>query len=134
MKKIKKAGCIVLNKKGKKVALVYRDFYKDYSFPKGHIEGKESLIECAIRETAEETKRDVRLLQDTPIYIEKYNTKEEAIEVYYYLAEDTGPSMNTSLDTHPTVWVKIEDVYNKLTYKSSKELWENINDKIMKYI
>ena len=44
-----KAGIILINKN--KIALIYRDNYNDYSFPKGHLEDNESLIECAIRET-----------------------------------------------------------------------------------
>ena len=56
---ILKAGTILV--KNDKIALVYRDYYDDYSFPKGHVEKGESFIECAIRETNEETKREVLL-------------------------------------------------------------------------
>ena len=54
----KKAGCIVLDVNNKTIALVYREKQNDYSFSKGHREGNETLIECAIRETAEETKEN----------------------------------------------------------------------------
>ena len=53
--KVEKAGCILINKENNKIGLIYRQKQKDYSFPKGHRESEESLIECAIRETAEET-------------------------------------------------------------------------------
>ena len=43
MKKVKKAGCILLDLKNKKVALVYRENLKDFSFPKGHLEENESI-------------------------------------------------------------------------------------------
>ena len=36
-----KAGVILINKD--KVCLIYRDYYNDYSFPKGHLENNESL-------------------------------------------------------------------------------------------
>ena len=55
--KVEKAGCILINKENNKIGLIYRQKQKDYSFPKGHRESEESLIECAIRETAEETKK-----------------------------------------------------------------------------
>lgn len=43
--KVKKAGCILINKKTKEIGLVYRIKHKDYSFPKGHLEKNETLKE-----------------------------------------------------------------------------------------
>ena len=67
---IQKAGCILINKELKKVGLIYRKEYNDYTFPKGHLEKNETLTECAIRETAEETKRVANIIKENPIYIE----------------------------------------------------------------
>lgn len=53
--KVEKAGTILINLKTKKIGLIYRKKQKDYSFPKGHKEINETLMECAIRETNEET-------------------------------------------------------------------------------
>ena len=132
---IKKAGCIVLDINNKSIALVYREKQNDYSFPKGHLEENESLEECAIRETAEETKRDVILLEKNPIYIEHYETPSgENVEMYYYLAKDNGPSNNTSTDTHPTIWIPFNEVYDKLTYPSLKTTWINDKDKVESYL
>lgn len=134
MSKTKKAGCILLDLEKKKIALVYREEQNDYSFPKGHLEDGETLIECAIRETAEETKRDCILLSEEPIFCEEYITpKGEEVIVYYYISKDIGHSDNNSLETHPTIWVNIDEVYDKLTYLDSKEEWLNIKDKVQKY-
>lgn len=131
----KKAGCIVLDVNNKTIALVYREKQNDYSFPKGHLEENESLEECAIRETAEETKRDVVLLEKDPIYIEYYETSSgENVEMYYYLAKDIGPSNNTSTDTHPTLLMPFNEVYDKLTYPSLKTTWNNVKDKVESYL
>lgn len=70
--KVEKAGCILINKENNKIGLIYRQKQKDYSFPKGHRESEESLIECAIRETAEETKRDCILYSNEPVAQEHY--------------------------------------------------------------
>ena len=127
MKKTQKGGCILINVKDKTIGLVYREQYDDYSFPKGHLEEGETLKECAIRETNEETKRACELLKDDYIYIEEYRTpRGEEVEMYYFLAKDIGPSDNTSTDTHPTVWIPFDEVYDKLTYPSLKEVWNNV--------
>ncbi len=127
-----KAGCILIDKNKKKVALVYRNYYNDYSFPKGHFENGESILECAIRETEEETKRVPLIIKKEPVYVEKYKTPsgEECI-CYMYLAVDNGESNNKSLDTHPVEWVDIDEVYNKLSYNSLKEMWVVVKDKFL---
>ncbi len=43
--------------------LLIRDFYKNWGFPKGHLEGDESPAQAALRETAEETGLDHLILQ-----------------------------------------------------------------------
>ena len=57
---VKKAGCILINMKEKKIALVLRK--GDYSFPKGHLEEMETIKDCAKRETIEETGHEVEIL------------------------------------------------------------------------
>lgn len=134
MGKVKKAGCILLNLENKSIAIVHREKQKDYSFPKGHLESGESLIECAIRETAEETKFDCELLEETPVYIETYITPNgEDVEMYYYISKYTGLSNNDSEDKHQTLWVPYEKVYEILTYDSLKNVWENVKDKVKDY-
>ncbi len=130
---ILKAGTILINKN--KIGLIYRNNYKDYSFPKGHLESGESLKECAIRETNEETKREVKLLIDEEIYIEDYlDSKGNKCRCHYYLGMDAGKSNNDSLDTHDLVWVDFDKVEETLTYASLKRLWNNIKEKVSVYI
>ncbi len=132
--KTQKAGCILINKETKKIGLIYREEYKDYSFPKGHIEEGETLLECALRETAEETKRDSIPYSEEPIIMNYQNAREGEIEVYYYLVLDNGKSDNTSLDTHDLVWVPYEKVEEKLSYDNLKELWNEAKDSILEII
>ena len=120
----KKAGCIVANLETKQIALIFRDYYNDYTFPKGHLEDRETLEECAIRETAEETKRDCKIIKEIAPYIDKYVTpRGENCECYMYVAIDTGKSDNDSTDTHDLVWVDFDKVEEKLSYDSLKKNW-----------
>ena len=130
MSKVKKAGCILINTKDQTIALVIRK-QQEFSFPKGHLEEGESLIECAIRETEKETKRECEIIEKEPIYTETYVTPSgEDVIMYYFLAKDIGPSSNTSEDTHPTVWIPFTEVYDKLSYPSLKKVWDSTKDKV----
>ena len=127
--KVEKAGCILINKEIKKIGLIYRNKHNDYSFPKGHKEDGETLIECAIRETAEETKRDCELYSNEPLEIEHYyDSKNDEVDMYYFIAIDKGKSSNDSTDTHDLIWTDYEDVYERLTYDSLKKIWLKVKD------
>ena len=128
-----KSGVILINKN--KICLIYRDYYNDYSFPKGHLEDGESLLECAVRETEEETKRKVKLIKEDPVYVERYTTpRGEECECSYYIGYDDGVSDNTSSDTHEVVWTNYEDILDTLSYDSLKTVWNNVKDLVGEYI
>ena len=132
--KVKKAGCILMNTEDKTIALVLRK-QTEYSFPKGHVEEGESLVECAIRETAEETKRDCEILLPDPIYVENYITPGgEDVIMYYFLAKDTGPSDNDSDDSHPTFWVPVDEVLDKLPYSGLQTVWKSVRGTVDEYL
>ena len=84
-----KAGTVLVNLSNKKIALVYRRDNLGYEFPKGHIEEGETLEECAVRETEEETGRKNYIVEK----LEKLNYitgKGEEVELHMYLAIDDG--------------------------------------------
>ena len=129
--KVQKAGCILLNLKTKKIGLIYREKQNDYSFPKGHLEKGETLIECAIRETEEETKRKVKLYSEEVIAIDHYfDSMNDEVEMYYYIGIDDGISDNDSTDTHELIWVDYDEVLNTLTYDSLKKTWNIVKDTV----
>lgn len=125
--KTKKAGCILMNTNTKKIALVYRD--KEYSFPKGHLEEGETLKECAIRETREETGHDCRLISNEEIVIIYYSTPSgEEVENHMYLAIDEGETKEIidEKDKEICVWKKIEEIEETLSYQNLKDAWKEI--------
>lgn len=130
-----KAGCFLVNKKTKKIALVYREKHNDYSFPKGHVEQGENLIECAVRETAEETKRQAKILTMYEPNVENYTTPSgEQCQCHLFFALDCGKSDNQSTDTHQVVWTDINQVEQKLTSDGLKTVWQQAKPIIEKIL
>lgn len=131
-----KAGCFLLKLDTKEVGIVYRKLWKDYSFPKGHVEEGESFSFCAIRETEEETGRKCELLREEPLYIENYTTsKGEACECHYFIAKDMGPSTQEFPEElkEELHFVPFDKVWETLSYASLKDLWRVCEPTLLQY-
>ncbi len=130
-----KAGCFLVNKENKTVAIIYRTKQQDYSFPKGHLEEGEDIETCALRETAEETKREGEIVKEFEPYIESYTTPSgEECLCYMFIALDKGKSDNDSTDTHEVHWIPFEEVEDKLSYPSLKSTWNSVKDNVLKVL
>ena len=132
---MKKGGCILLSSDKKKIGLVYREKLKDYTFPKGHIEDGETILECALREAEEETGRRCKLLSDEVIGIISYDNFEGKIEVYMYLAIDCGctDKVIAEKDKETLKWININDVEKVLSYSDLKDFWNEVKTDIYRY-
>lgn len=129
-----KAGCVLINRENKQIGLVYRKKCDDYSFPKGHLEKDETLYECAIRETEEETGRKCKLVSEKEIGIIEYTNFEGNIKTYMYLAIDEGltDKVIDEKDKEELVWVNYDDVIDKLSYQNLKDFWKKIEVRVKK--
>ena len=129
-----KAGCILINKELKKIGLVYRKKLNDYSFPKGHLVENETLSECAVRETTEETGRDCKLISDKEIGVIEYTNYEGQIKTYMFLALDKGKTNKkiAEKDKEELVWVNYNEVKSKLSYQNLKDFWNKVKEKVEK--
>lgn len=135
--KVLKAGCILVNPNNKKIGLVFRKKQADYSFAKGHLEEGESLLECALRETEEETGRKCKLVSEKEVGILRYITKKgENVDTYIYLAIDDGKSDKViSEDLKEELeWLEIDEVEKVLTHDDLKELWYEVKDSLREYM
>ena len=133
MKTIIKAGCILVNKEQKEIALVVQN--GEYSFPKGHLEGNETIQECAIRETIEETGHDVKIIKKLKSI--KYKSPEYIVyENHYFLGIDNGITNKKidSKDREITEWYKIEKISEKLSYQYLKKYWQEIRNTVEKLL
>ena len=121
----KSCGCIVFNK-GK--VLIERSINGFYGFPKGHIEKDESEIECAIRETSEETGILAKVDYDERFSI--FYKVHEVVpkEVVYFISSLVG-SDNISIqeeEVSSACWVPIDEVRNVLSFDNLKCLWDKV--------
>lgn len=124
--KVLKAGCILIDIKNKKIGLVYREKRNDYSFPKGHLEEGETLEECAIRETEEETGMICKIIKTKELPVIRYtDSNGNDVEIYHYFGVCKGISTNNFKpeDVEELVWMEIDEVEDTLTYQSLKNLW-----------
>lgn len=133
----KKGGTILVNLETKKIALIYRRDTGNVEFPKGHWEEGETIQECAIRETEEETGRKNHLKDKKEIDIIKYITsKGENVELYMYIAIDDGPTENNieEEDKEKWDWFDINEVDKNITFENLKEFWKNAKIKVQEVL
>lgn len=130
-----KAGCFLIKKETKEIALIYRKKQEDYSFPKGHVENGESLKDAAIRETAEETKRVAEIVDKYNPFVERYTTpRGEDCVCYMFFAIDKGESNNQCEDTHDLIWTPFDEVEEKLSYDNLKNTWNSVKNIIVEIL
>lgn len=130
-----KAGCILMDLEAKKIGLVYRTKQQDYSFPKGRLEENETIINCAKRETIEETQREIEVL--CSLGHQSYVTKKGVTcTVYWYLAKDLGQTTQKIQEDlkHQLIWLDFDEVEQKLSYENLKGLWHLYQEKIKSFL
>ena len=128
-----KAGTILINLEKKQVGMVYDRRNDSYAFPKGHLEPGETLPECAVRETEEETLHANHLYSEKEIDIIKYTTPSgEQVENYMYIAIDDGPTKKNiaEIDKEISAWFDFDKVDEKIIYEDLKIFWENSKNEI----
>jgi bll6630 protein len=129
---IKKAGCILVNLENKKIALVLRK--GDYSFPKGHLEDGETIKECAIRETIEETGHEVEILGDEIDIIKYKSSGNEDVENHFFIGIDMGLTNKfiAKKDREKTDWFRIDEIEDRLSYENLKKFWKSVKENVEK--
>ena len=125
MKKEKACGTIIID--NNKVLLI-RQKQGFYGFPKGHVEGNETEVETAIRETKEETNLDVVVDESKRFEISYIVNDNIDKNVVYFLAKLTGENniIAQEEEINEVLWVDIDKAEDILTFDNLKELWKEV--------
>ena len=96
-------------------------------FPKGHVEGNETLEETAIREVFEETGINCRIDSDEK-YMITYSPKDGYIkDVYYFVGSYESGELKPQLEeVEYTRFVSIDEALKNITYDNSRGVLEKI--------
>ncbi|GAB3776216.1 8-oxo-dGTP diphosphatase [Nocardioides ginsengisegetis] len=111
------AGAVVF-RPGKRVLLVHRPKYDDWSFPKGKVDPGEHVTAAAVREVAEETGVHVRL--GPPLSAQRYPNGDRMKSVAYWTGRAVGDDdvsgylVNAEIDD--VRWVDFDEAVELLTY------------------
>lgn len=107
--------------RGVEVLLVHRPRYDDWSFPKGKVEPGETLPECAVRETAEESGLRVRLGRPLPTV--RYTLPDgRPKEVAYWSARALSGGRPRAGEVDQTIWLSVRAARKRLTRDSDAAL------------
>ena len=116
------AGVVVFGP-GKRVLLVHRPKYDDWSFPKGKLDRGEHATAAAVREVAEETGLHVRL--GIPLTDQRYPVSSRMKTVHYWVGRAVGDDdvsgyqVNSEIDD--VRWVDAEEAFTTLTYDYDRD-------------
>jgi 8-oxo-dGTP diphosphatase len=108
---------------GLELLLVHRPGYDDWSWPKGKPERREGLVECAVREAAEET--GVQVVLGRPLPPVRYRLPDGRIkEVSYWAARPTGHGRRRAPATEidQVSWLPFDLATERLTYPQDAAL------------
>ncbi|WP_193614738.1 NUDIX hydrolase [Nocardioides lijunqiniae] len=120
---VESAGVVVF-RPGKRVLLVHRPKYDDWSFPKGKLDRGEHRTSAAVREVAEETGLHVRL--GVPLASQRYRLTTGRMKTVHYwtgrpVGEDDVSGYLPNAEIDEVAWVEAEDAFTRLTYDYDRD-------------
>ena len=116
------AGAVVF-RPGRRVLLVHRPRYDDWSFPKGKLDPAEHAAVAAVREVSEETGLHVRL--GPPLESQQYPVGPRDKTVHYWVGwpvgdhDVSGYLVNDEIDE--VVWLPYDEAVERLSYERDRE-------------
>jgi len=132
---IHKAGGIVIRTGGiPSIVLLYRNKQQDWTFPKGHIEPKETPEEAAVREIKEETGLTAEIFLELPP-LEYPNDNGQIVIMHMYLMKcKNEKDLKKEHDGDRLEWIPITEVIKTLTHDNLKNYFAKVQPIIERFI
>ncbi len=132
---IHKAGGIVIRTDGvPSTVLLYRAKQQDWTFPKGHIEPKETPEEAAVREIKEETGLIAEAFLELPLF-EYLHNNGQMVAIHMYLMKcKNEKDLKEEHDGDRLEWIPITEVIKTLTHDNLKNYFAKIQPIIERFI
>lgn len=128
-KLVRSAGGIICrhgSRGGVKVALIHRPAYDDWTFPKGKVDGGESLEETALREVEEETGLRCRLVR--PLGCTAYADRRGRDKVAcYWIMEVVDGRFRAGDEVDEMQWATIDEAFDILSYRRDRTLLRSLD-------
>ena len=120
---VRAAGAVVF-RPGKRVLLVHRPRYDDWSFPKGKLDAGEHVVAAAVREVAEETGLHVRL--GPPLEGQRYpvnggRTKAVSYWTGRVVGSDDVDGYRPNDEIDRVAWVPYDEALELLSYDRDRD-------------
>lgn len=121
------AGGVIVDGSGnlRRVLLVHRPRYDDWSFPKGKRDAGETNEETALREVREETGLKCRIIRKLAVlrYRTRHKGRLKPKAVHYFLMERINRRVRVPGDEVDLAeWFTLDEASQKLTYEQDKKV------------
>ena len=105
----------------RRVAVIHRPKYKDWSLPKGKLEPGEDFEEAALREVEEETGFHCKVIEELPpvTYMDR---RERRKLVRYWLMRPLDGRFEPHDEVDARRWLTAREAARRLTYDHDREL------------
>src|SRR3989338_5723915 len=143
IKRIFSAGGIVLrlrsgssirkDKSGWEVLVTQHSGHKGWDFPKGHREIYESEEQTALRKVEEEVGIKAEIIEkigQTQYFYYEEGERVLKTEVFYLMKYLGEGEASTAFEVSAKIWLPIDKVEERLTFKDTKQLWLKVKPKI----
>ena len=117
------AGAII-NYEGKYLVICGRN--GTWGFPKGHLEGKETPAQAAIREVKEEVGLTIKL-DETKKHVFEYPLENGTTKrVTYFLAHSTTDKIATNNELVATKWLSPADTIKQISFDNLRDAFKKM--------